>query len=189
MIIGISGYAGAGKDEIAKAILRCNPFWQIKRFSGKLKQIAEILTGETDWESIKQDYLNEEWDTPMAYNEPTRMTGRDFLQKLGTDAVRDNLHPDTWVNALMNDFRPAKMSEHSPSNCIITYVRFLNEADAIKKRGGVIIRVDRGAPVNSHKSETMLDNYKFDYTISNTGSIDELSEVVKSILTLIRWTK
>lgn len=185
MIIGISGYAGAGKDEIARAILRCNPFWEIKRFSGKLKQVAELLTGEANWESqdFKQSYLNEEWDTDK------RMTGREFLQRLGTDAIRDTFHPDTWVNALMNEFRAPKMDQHSPSNWIIPDVRFLNEADAIKKRGGVIIRVDRGAPVNSHKSETMLDNYKFDYTISNTGSIDELSEVVKSILTLIKWTK
>jgi hypothetical protein len=170
MIIGISGYAGSGKDEVANAILRCNPFWDIKRYSGKLKQVAEILTGETDWESqeFKQSYLK--WE----------MTGRQFLQKLGTDAIRDHLHPDTWVNALMKDYKPN-------SNWIIPDVRFLNEAEAIKERGGIIIRVDRGSPANSHKSETILDNYRFDFIISNNGTIDELSDVVKSILTL--WNK
>jgi hypothetical protein len=80
------------------------------------------------------------------------------------------------------------MKDYKPnSNWIIPDVRFLNEAEAIKERGGIIIRVDRGSPANSHKSETILDNYRFDFIISNNGTIDELSDVVKSILTL--WNK
>lgn len=33
-----------------------------------------------------------------------RMTGRDFLLLMGTDAARDNVHPNIWVNALFADY-------------------------------------------------------------------------------------
>ena len=35
-----------------------------------------------------------------------RMTVRMLLQELGTDAVRFNIHPNAWVNALMSDYKP-----------------------------------------------------------------------------------
>jgi len=38
------------------------------------------------------------------------MTVRDFLQKLGTDALRNGLHENVWVNALMSDYtRPVDL--------------------------------------------------------------------------------
>ena len=86
-------------------------------------------------------------------------------------------------------------------NWIITDLRFPNELQAIKDRGGITIRVNRPVenyPENhkfngdtqsaikiahNHPSETALDNATFDYTIINDGSIEELIEKVKEILT------
>lgn len=34
------------------------------------------------------------------------ITVRQFLQWLGTDAIRDGLHENTWVNALMSEYKP-----------------------------------------------------------------------------------
>jgi hypothetical protein len=122
------------------------------------------------------------------------MTVRDFLQKLGTDALRDSLHPNVWVNALMADYKKQLRIEtnHPHSECltarypnwIITDVRFENEAKAIKDKGGVVIRVDRPGvkPVNNHPSETSLDNWKFDYKIANISGIFELKEPITNIL-------
>jgi ABC-type dipeptide/oligopeptide/nickel transport system ATPase subunit len=47
MIIGINGYSGSGKDAMGKIIQELQPEknWQIKKFAGKLKTIASILTG------------------------------------------------------------------------------------------------------------------------------------------------
>ena len=45
MIIGLSGYAGVGKDTLAKYIVELDPSFEIKKFSGKLKEVASLLTG------------------------------------------------------------------------------------------------------------------------------------------------
>jgi len=65
-------------------------------------------------------------------------------------------------------------------NWIITDCRFPNEAEAIKKRGGILVRIQRDGikPINPHISETALDGFSFDYVIKNNGTIPELIEIV-----------
>jgi len=70
-------------------------------------------------------------------------------------------------------------------NWVITDVRFSGEVDAIKSRGGIMIRLTRNSDVISeHTSETALDHYAwFDYGITNNNTtIDELIQIVKNIL-------
>ena len=173
MIIGLNGYAKSGKDEVAKAIVDINKLWEIKKFSSKLKIIAGILTGYHEDRFEDQSFKNTNligWG----------MTAREFLQKLGTESVRDVLHNDAWVNALFSDY-----SQHD--RWVITDCRFPNEAEAIKDRGGIIIRVNRAGvkPVNDHESETALDEYEFDRIIENNGTIEDLKETVKILISSI----
>lgn len=211
MIIGLNGYAGSGKDEVGKIIRNLNPRFKVRKFSDKLKLVASILTGHHDSEFDKQEFkasnLSMDWfvwsykldvtgtDVEPKYNgtpELRAMTVREFLQKLGTDAIRNNLHENTWVNALMADYRVEDSAlrfdnvriDIPKSYWVITDTRFQNEADAIKERGGVVVRIDRPGvgPVNKHKSETDLDNYQFDYRISNDGDLNDLKFKVKLIL-------
>jgi hypothetical protein len=97
---------------------------------------------------------------------------------LRTDALRDGLHPNTWVNALMSEYKPEL-------NWIITDCRFINEANAVKKENGIIVRVNRPGivPVNSHPSETGLDGYEFDHIIDNYGNFNDLILKVQELLT------
>ena len=71
-------------------------------------------------------------------------------------------------------------------NSIITDVRFLNEANAIKERGGILIKIERDNGTEStHISETALDSYDidtFDYTINNNGTLEDLAKKVNAIL-------
>jgi hypothetical protein len=201
-LIGINGYAGSGKDTVGIIIqyLNCkhvgntiiedviNDYdvhqwwleedseWEIKKYAGKLKDIASHLTGiaieDFEDQEFKKKNLGPEWNV---HGMP--MTVREFLQKLGTDALRDGLHSNVWVNALMADY-------DSESNWIITDVRFPNEAKAIKDKGGIIIRIDRPgiSAINDHPSETALDNWNFDYKIANVSDIISLKFNVKNIL-------
>ena len=122
--------------------------------------------------------------------EQRRMTVRQLLQELGTEAMRDGLHTNVWVNALFADFKFAKMSQYNPSHWLITDMRFPNELEAIKERGGITIRVTRDYalrggpedPKNLHPSETALDKETFDYEIVNDGTIEELVGKVRDIL-------
>jgi hypothetical protein len=136
------------------------------------------------------------------------MTVRLFLQKLGTEAIRNGLHTNAWVNALFADYKDVKQSEDGlihekygehditivPNpilwskyypNWIITDLRFPNEFEAIKNRGGLCIQIDRKNSFYCrvlHSSDTALDSHKFDYVLNNPGSIDELVEEVKKML-------
>lgn len=213
-IIAINGRIGSGKDTVGNVIQSLSKDeWVIKKFAYKLKVISSMLTGipieHFEDQEFKKTYLGDEWITPSYYDSfgmpivGHRMTVREFLQKIGTEAIRNGLHPDAWVNALMSEYvRPSKWENRyydeknkqglcgreevwgELPNWIITDCRFKNEAAAARNRGGIIIRVERGENIeeNLHPSETELDDYPFDYVINNNGTMTELTDKVRAIL-------
>jgi len=210
-LIGISGKIGNGKDLLFDVInyIITEDYWtsfehymhesrkvdevyENKKFAGILKDITCKLIGcnvsQLEDREFKEAELGEEWNG---------LTPRKILQLLGTEAGRQIIHPNIWVNALFADYR-------SDDNWIITDVRFPNESKAIKDRGGIMIRVNRlteeeknsaykaraGRPNNAiglifkdeHASETALDDYDgFDYVIENDGTVQDLIDKVKSL--------
>ena len=211
MIISLSGYSGSGKDTVGIIMqyLNCEGLvnltiedvivdykrhewwlhdtsgWEIKKWAGKLKDVASLLTGIPveyfEDQEFKKANLGPEWNNYVN----TPMTVRDFLQKLGTEGLRDGLHVNTWVNALMADYKCVP-ADQAPGgwdcpNWLITDTRFPNEASAIKDKGGILLKVTRPGvgPINDHPSETALNQWKFDYEIQNNGSLEDLINSVK----------
>jgi hypothetical protein len=195
MIIGLSGYAKSGKDTVADIIISIDSNqWVVKKFSGKLKQIASLLTGidinKFEDQDFKDQIMPLEWveqwveGTTKYYK---IMKVRDFLQKLGTEAVRDGLHKNAWVNALMYDYYGIYDIDTDVTNMpnwIITDCRFPNEFEAIRQAGGVVVRISRDGvkPVNAHPSEIALDGFDFNYVIENNGSLEDLKRSVNFML-------
>lgn len=193
--------------------------WEIKKFADKLKDIVCILIGCTREQLENQDFKNtelgEEWwcykgrnRTLISYTENSKRNDEDLikptprflLQNIGTDLFRNQLHPSIWVNALFSEYDNIvgyMTKDHAP-NWIITDLRFPNEYDAIKTRGGITIRVKRPcfecneiyqhkmscskSFQSEHPSETAIDNHNLDYEIINDKGISELIEKVKQIL-------
>ena len=211
MIIGISGRMGSGKNTVGEIIQKLcatnnGPNFEQKAFAGKLKTIASLLTGipveKFEDQEFKQTTLSEEWDFADNDAPDNIMTIRMFLQKLGTEAMRDGLHTNVWVNALFADYFckdcgweeeqkgtiDACSGYHKLPNWIITDMRFPNELEAIELREGITIKVVRPnmnslqAMIPAHASETALDDAEFDYEIINDGEIVDLIEKVKQIL-------
>lgn len=172
-IIGLSGYAGSGKDTVAQMIQELQPDknWQIKKFSGKLKEMASLLTG------IDVGYFEDQYfkQNRVILCGDKGYKARNFLQFLGTECVRDLLGEDVWVNALLKDYNGEK------DNWIITDVRFSNEAEAVSLLGHVV-KIVRGSAVNGHPSETALDNYTLDYCLNNMGDLEDLRTEVEYML-------
>ena len=168
MILGISGRIGSGKDTVGNIIqmlaLTNDPTvnWEIKKYAGKLKEIASILTGATLEQLEDQDFKKQEMGSEWG------ITYRELLQKLGTEAMRNGLHNNVWVNALMADYgkyinqatgeqvliddylyykngldSKAEIVTKQEPKWIITDMRFPNEFDAVKSRDGITIRVNR----------------------------------------------
>lgn len=182
-------------------LLKGNPYsgWEIKKFAQKLKEIASILTGisvdKFEDQEFKRQPLDRSWTYPIQLHGEERwveMTVREFLQRLGTNSIRNNLHSNTWVNALFSDYLKYPKWDNSEfkdvyPNWVITDVRFPNEYEAIKLRGGIIIRKFgaeefSSAIQNLHESETALDNYEADHELHYCEDIETLIEQIKEIL-------
>ena len=147
--------------------------WEVKKFAGKLKTIASLLTGipveKFEDQEFKKTNLGPEWARPF-YDKYSNVhyetiTVRKFLQLLGTESMRIGLHVNTWVNALFADYTPTdsnwndsllkhKKEDMFYPNWIITDMRFPNELEAIKQRDGITIRVVRPhGYINPHTGE------------------------------------
>jgi hypothetical protein len=63
-------------------------------------------------------------------------------------------------------------------------MRFPNEMEAVVEKGGITIRVVRpGTSTGTHPSEIALDGHTMHYEIINDGTIEDLIEKVREILT------
>ena len=161
-LIAVSAKIGGGKDTFFDILKnKSGKHYENKKFAWKLKEIAEKLTGipalDFEKESVKNSYLPDEWNYVDANGIEQRMTCREFMQKMGTEAMRNGLHNNVWVNALFADYKQTGVgfkeyvgygdfkeegSLEYP-NWFISDCRFPNEALAIKKRGGLIVRINR----------------------------------------------
>lgn len=164
--------------------------FKIVKFADKLKETAAIILGcnISDFENnnFKNRELPPEWwmykdskGVLYPYNtyagkttdkELIVMTPRRFLQLLGTDAGRKIVHPDIWVNATMSEYVPDADGKYP--NWIITDVRFPNEAETVRKKEGVLIKVDRLiCPKCGNTSDFNYGSTK--YSNSNTLTCEE----------------
>ena len=184
MIIGISGKAESGKDTAAKMleVIYGNPGISYEDFKDKnYKGFADIQTvhfadmlKETAMTMciLGEDDVNTQYGKKQTI-EWLGITVRELLQKLGT-CVRQGIDNLFWIKSLFANIEGWE-------NVIIADVRFPEEVQSIKERGGLIIRIDRnGAGAGDHISEIALDDYtNWDFHIGNNGSLEELFHAMK----------
>lgn len=177
--ICISGKFGSGKDTVASLFLtRTKESFVSHRFSMPIKKIVAILTG-TDLSDHMDDTRKHETAPGFEHSHARlhQLVGENFKVLL-----KD---PNVWVKSFMN-----VLDSDQLSNIVVPDVRFKCEFDALKERGGILIRVNRdgvhradGRDVE-HISETDLDNEtRFDYVIQNNGTLAELEDKVRRIMT------
>ena len=176
-LIGISGRRGSGKDTVARLIQQLQPerIWQIRSFGDSIKSVCAALTGED-----VGPYYTQRGKAELV---PTfRRTRGEMLQQVG-QALRV-WEPLVWVDAFFAGL-PAD------AFVLVPDVRYPNEADPIRARGGLMLRVE-GDPLRQrgdgtrddhHPSETALDEYPyFAATLHNTGSVPDLERQVRELL-------
>jgi len=166
MIIGLGFKARSGKDEVGDYLVRAYGFKKVS-FAAALKRGCMEMFGLTE-EQVYGD-LKEVVDPYWG------VTPRLILQKVGTECMRNTYDQDIWVKSV------EKRVTTEGGNWVITDCRFPNEAVAIKKWGGVVVRLDRpqaGASggIASHPSEVAMESYdEWDHIINNEGeSLEEL---------------
>ena len=208
MIIGVCGFIGSGKDTIADYLTNFHGYRR-ESFANSLKDcVAQafgwdrtMLEGRTKQAREWREQVDPWWAERL--NMPN-LTPRWVLQYWGTEVCRRGFHDDIWIASLENKLRNSK------DDIVISDCRFPNEIRSIKDAGGIVIRVKRGlepdwyqdaADMNAgehcmnwalaknrmsklgiHASETAWVGTKFDHTLTNDTSIDDLYSKVQMII-------
>jgi len=159
MIIGLVGRARSGKDTIALMMTS----FQIRRIAQPVKDSLKSLYGwdnrhiEGPYKEVIDPYVNKSPRQAMieTAERVKRESGQDFFIKMLLD---------TWDG---NDL-------------VIPDVRFQNEIDAIRRYGGVLVKVVREG-CSAFVSEDHIDTLVTDYTVQNT-SLPSLHSQVADVL-------
>jgi hypothetical protein len=208
MIIGICGLIGSGKDTIADYLQNIHQFRR-ESFASTLKDAVsaifgwdrELLEGRTRHSREWREQVDPWWAERLGM---PNLTPRWVLQHWGTEVVRKGFHDNTWIASLENKLRK------TTDDVVISDCRFPNEIAAIKRTGGLVIRVHRGpdpewyrlaeiansGPHNLtwttsklaldqhaiHASETAWIGTDFDAVLDNNSTMDHLYKQVTGLV-------
>ena len=164
MIIGISGKKRSGKDTIYELVKkRAGGFVIRAAFGDQIKEEVAQVTG-----------------VEVGHIEENKERFRPMLQWWGADFRRHYNGESYWLDRMLFRMR----SIRDPKVLVITDVRYPNEAELVKKVGGILLRVDRETGLNdAHSSENLLDSFcDFDYRLENNGTLEDLEEKVARIV-------
>ena len=184
MIIGLTGYKGSGKSEVAKYLSLHYGFTDLS-FAAILKRAMNVTF---DWpdEYGTDPKLKEVVDPRWG------ISPRQAYQYYGTEVIREGfpsafpmfgllVGSDFWIKRLFADLDPSK-------DYTISDVRFQNEVDAVSKKG-IVAMVTRHSVVPSapeHASEAVGILKGVTAHIHNEGSLEELGEAVESFASVLR---
>lgn len=178
-IIGLSGYAQSGKDTGGHLLVEHYGFQRFA-FADRMKEIALAIDPIIDWYSLPGTTAGR----PVRLDEIVTAVGwerakqndevRRLLQHIGTEAGRKYLGESVWVDATFRQMYEVH------GKYVITDVRFPNEARTIHEHDGVLVRITRPGtePANEHVSESALDDWPFDYTLDNSGDLNDFAEAI-----------
>ena len=216
MIIGVCGLIGAGKDTIADYLVNIHQFRR-ESFANTLKDAVsavfgwdrDLLEGRTRHSREWREQVDAWWADRLNMPE---LTPRWVLQYWGTEVVRRSFHDDTWIASLENRLRK------TTDDVVISDCRFPNEIGAIKRAGGLVIRVHRGPDpdwyrfaeminrgpekniewswaktqldkFNIHASETAWIGTAFDAVIDNNSTMDHLYAQINDLVQDLQPTR
>lgn len=190
MIIGLGHRKQAGKSTVGKVLERYG--FQHRSFADPLyKGCARLVEwkGEVTTPEGKQTFKDAvHWVDVLG----AHCNGREVLEIVGTDIVR-GIDPRTWIALEDYDLRT---TADPGAHYYYDDLRFPNEAEWIKSRGGVLVHVYRPSlgfpPDDAHESEVaLLDFQGWDYELCNSGSLGDLHCLAEILAetTLVRHTQ
>ena len=184
MIIGLSGYAQTGKDTVADYLVKSYGFVRVA-FADPIREALykldpKIRFGESSGVSLSHAVDRVGWEEVKKIS----TDARELLQRLGTEVGRDMFGNDFWVNQAI-----LRAKEHR--KVVISDVRYVNEAEAVRLQGGLLFRINKNnvAEVNKHESEKNLNDYKFDHVINNNSTKEDLYKTIDNFFVKRIWEK
>ena len=176
-LIGFTGKAGCGKDTAVEFLMNQH-YYAGWAFAAPIRQGVIAAFGLSD-----EDFMDR--NRKEAIIEDIGKSPRQLMQLFGTEFARKMLGDDIWVNVashVLNQFFQAP--EMADMNGVaISDVRFDNEAEYIKSKGGIVVEIVRpsATAVSDHVSEHGIDSSLVDAVVINDGELSKLYEQVTKI--------
>ena len=186
MLIAISGRIGSGKDTVAGYLVKQHGFVRYSWATPVKDSVAAVF----GWDRYSLEGLTpacRQWREDVDVWWARRLgiphlSPRWVLQYYGTDVMREHFHSDIWVAA-----GERRLLELGDRDVVISDTRFVNEAECVRKLGGVTLRVEReSSSTDTHASERELLDYTHDAYIDNNGTLDELYSSINDLLVGLR---
>ena len=156
-LVGLVGYPGSGKDALAEELCRYSGRTRYA-FGDAVKSLL-LATDKTYGDSLER---LEDWKRRGLHDT------REKLQNLG-QRLRD-YDSEFWIRSM-----PAVLADRA----IVTDIRYPNELDWVKEKGGTVVAIHRPGfgPVNNHQSESNTTRLLelADITLTNHDTVAELA--------------
>jgi hypothetical protein len=168
-VVAFTGIAGSGKSTATKYLVQAHGYKLVK-FAGPLKDMMRALGfGEDDIEGSSKELSN----SLLCGKSP-----RHAMQTLGTQWGRDCIGEDFWINLWRDS---ADRIVQQGGRVVTDDCRFPNEAQAIRRMGGDIYKIDgRGGIAGEHISERGCGDQ--DLVLVNDGAVEELHGKIEEAL-------
>lgn len=166
MIIGFLGKKRSGKSFSVKILNEyTNNAFVVRSLGYDLRKLVSILLGI----DVFNENIDKEFKT--MYFPKYKKTGRQIYQQLGTGAIRNGFHKKAWTDSLMRRYDTA-LRHNNKIKWAIDDVRYKSDYDAIKERGGLIIKIVR--PCNEPK-KNIIYYFRRLFRIGEENHSSELS--------------
>ncbi len=193
-VIGLVGKKRTGKNTAAKHLQRFG--YEEVAFADPLRDMALAIDPIVGWARNPE---RADGDGPVYYSDALAALGyekaketypefRRFLQRLGTEGVRDTLGAKYGLRDLIGDDLWIVLAEQriqsSETPLVFTDTRFPNEAALIEKYGATVgvLRPDLPPATDEHPSETALDDYTPTDSVVNDSTPVGLSRAMDDLI-------
>lgn len=179
MVIALTGKKQSGKSTAAEYIAKRYNAERVNFKDGLIQELKERFPNTLQviirtLEKANYDGMKP-WTIDRLFNEKPDIV-RSLLQEYGTNVRRED-DPLYWVSKWEGSV--------GIKTVVCDDVRFLNEAEAVKKKGGIIIRIKRNGleSTDTHLSETQMDLIEPDFTLTvETGDIEGLYRAIDEVI-------
>ena len=182
-LVGLTGKKRSGKDTFAAVLVEEFGFTRVA-FADPLKDAALALNPIVDVTTIVSN----------GYAVPDTLRLRDAVDEFGWERAKEipevrrtlqeyghgirGIDPDFWIRAAKT--RIAAIDDP----VVVTDVRYLTEADAIRELGGLIVKTIRPETEDRsdrHPSEVELESISADLDVFNIADVEALRRTARTV--------
>lgn len=140
-VIGVSGFAGSGKDSFANIFVEKYGYTKISMADSIKDMLSvvfgwdrEMLQGATPESRLWRETPDDFWSSVLEYP----FTPRKAMTTIGTNLFRVHFHKDIWVQSVKKKILDVG------TNVIIPDLRFGNEIEMMRDIGACLFEIERG---------------------------------------------